>query len=426
MMIINKIIYQFPRIMLGALFLLPLASNSVYAKDVGIDKIVAIVNDDIVMFSEIKPLILRIKQSGRSQVSDKALLKEVLDKVILDKIQIQHAKQIGINIKESTLDKAMSGIATQNNLNLVQLKAALQSEGRNYNEFRESLRNKLTIDALQKSQRGSKQQQISESQIDDLIRAESLNLSKDTQYNLVDIAIPAANGISVTAFNKQLKKAQQLRIKLIAEPENKRTTLINQFGASQKNLGWKKSQTLSPAYVRALSLLGVGELSDVVRDATGFHILKLIEQRGGKRQMSQKAKVRHILIPNSDPQAKVKAIQLRNKILSGGNFADLARANSTDTGSAKNGGDLGLMDPASFVPPFAKAVVSLPLNTLSQPIQTRFGWHLIEVLERQASDNTREALKQQAQSILNKKQLGDNTKNWLQSLRDQSYVEYRL
>jgi peptidyl-prolyl cis-trans isomerase SurA len=427
MMIFNKTqSLQFLQIILSALLLFTLVSNGAYAKDVGLDKIVAIVNDDVVMFSEIKPIILRMKQAGQTQLSEKAMVKEVLDKVILDKIQIQRAKQVGINIKEVTLDKAMSGIAAQNKLSLSQLKVALNNEGLNYNQFRDNLRNKLTIDALQKSQRRGRQQKISESQVDDLIRAESLNLNKDTQYHLLDILVPAANGLSVAKFNQQLKKAQQLKIKLIAQPSNKIATIIKRFGASQQDLGWKKSQSLSPAYVRALSLLDMGELTDAVRDARGFHILKLIEQRGGNRKITQQARVRHILIPTSNPQAKVKAAQLRNKILAGGNFATLARTNSADTGSAQNGGDLGMMDPASFVPPFAKAVVSLPLNTLSQPIQTRFGWHLIEVLERKASDNTREALKLQAQSILNKKQLGDNTKNWLQGLRDQSYVEYRL
>jgi len=425
-MIINTQNRHFLRTLLGVLLLSSFVTNGVNAKETGLDKVVAIVNDDVVMFSEIKPIILRMKQSGQTQLSDKSLIKEVLDKVILDKIQVQHAKQVGINVKEATLDTAMSAIAAQNKLSLAQLKIALKNEGLNYKKFRENLRSKLIIDALQKSQRGSSQQKITESQVDDLIRAESLNLSKNTEYLLVDIFLPAANGVSVDQFNRKLKKAQQLRIKLVGQPGNTMIRLIKQFGASEQDLGWKKSQELSPAFVRALSLLGVGELTDVVRDARGFHILKLLEQRGGNRKVSQLAKVRHILIPSSNPQAKVKVTQLRNKLLAGGDFAALARANSSDKGSAQKGGDLGMMDPASFVPPFAKAVVSLPLNTLSQPIQTRFGWHLIEVLERKASDNTRKALKQQAQAILSKKELSNNTKNWLQGLRDQSYIEYRL
>ncbi len=426
MMTINKNNQHFLRALFSTLLLFSLFNNAVSATERGLDKIVAIVNDDVVMFSEIKPIILRMKQSGQAKGNDQSLVKEVLDKIILDKIQLQHAKRVGITIKETTLDRAMNTIAAQNKLSLAQLKIALRNEGLNYNQFRNNLRHKLTIDALQKSQRGSSQQKITESQIDDLIRAESLNLSKNTEYLLVDIFLPAANGISVEQFNKTLIKAQQLRIKLVGQSTDRKIRFIKQFGASKQNLGWKKSQELSPAFIRALSLLGVGELTDVVRDARGFHILKLLEQRGGSRKMSQLAKVRHILIPNSEPQAREKAIQLRKQILAGGNFAALARTHSADTGSAQKGGDLGIMDPGSFVPPFAKAVTSLALNTVSQPIKTRFGWHLIEVLERKTSDNTREALKQQAQEILTKKELSNNTKSWLQGLRDQAYIEYRL
>ena len=160
MMIINTNNQHLLRNLLGSilagLLLLSLVNNTLNAKETGLDKIVAIVNDDVVMFSEIKPIILRMKQSGQTQGSDKSLVKEVLDKVILDKVQLQHAKRVGISVKEETLDKAMSAIASQNKLSLAQLKIALKNEGLNYKQFRDNLRRKLTIDALQKSQQGGK------------------------------------------------------------------------------------------------------------------------------------------------------------------------------------------------------------------------------------------------------------------------------
>ena len=166
MMIINTNNQHLLRNLLGSilagLLLLSLVNNTLNAKETGLDKIVAIVNDDVVMFSEIKPIILRMKQSGQTQGSDKSLVKEVLDKVILDKVQLQHAKRVGINVKEETLDKAMSAIASQNKLSLAQLKIALKNEGLNYKQFRDNLRRKLTIDALQKSQQGGRQQKITE------------------------------------------------------------------------------------------------------------------------------------------------------------------------------------------------------------------------------------------------------------------------
>ena len=411
--------------LLSLMLLLSLFGATTYAEDIALDKIVAIVNDDVVMFSEVRRVALRYKQSGQKNLSDKDIIKEILDKIILEKVQLQRAKDVGIKIDDAALNKAMANIAEQNKLNLAQFKIALTQEGHNYDQFRENLRDRLYIDALQKNHRRGRQK-ITESAVDDLIRAESLSINKETQYHLLDVLIPAVNGISVPQFNRQLKKAQLLRKQLIGKTASNFATIAKRMGASQKDLGWKKSQALSPAYVRTLSLMGVGELSDIVRDPSGFHILKLIEQRGGKRKITQQAKVRHILISKSDAQAKLKATQLRHQILAGGNFAKLAEANSADKGSAKQGGELGLTDPGSFVPPFAKAVISLPLNTLSQPVQTRFGWHLIEVLERKATDQTREALKAQAESLLNKKNQSDDTKNWLQGLRDQAYIEYRL
>ena len=427
MMIINtRIVKDFllKPIFLWMLFL-NLLSTAAFAEDVALDKIIAIVNDDVVMFSEVRRVALRYKQAGQKKLSDKDLIKKILDNIILEKIQLQRAKDVGINIDDASLNKAMESIAAQNKLNVAQLKVALTREGHNYKQFRENLRDRLYIDALQKNHRRGRQK-ITESAVDDLIRAESLSINKETQYHLLDILVPAANGISVPKFNQQLKKAQRLRKQLIGKSSPAISSIVKKMGASQKDLGWKKSQSLSPAYIRTLSLMGVGELSDIVRDPAGFHILKLIEQRGGARKITQQAKVRHILIPSTDPQAKLKATQLRNKILAGESFATLAKANSADKGSALQGGDLGLTNPASFVPPFAKAVMSLPLKTLSQPIQTRFGWHLIEVLERKETDQTREALKTQAESILNKKNQSEDTKNWLQGLRDQAYIEYRL
>ena len=154
------------------------------------------------------------------------------------------------------------------------------------------------------------------------------------------------------------------------------------MGATSKDLGWQNSQTLSPAYIRTLSLMEPGELSSIFRDPKGFHILKLVEQRGGNNKQT-KARVRHILIPETDPQAKLKATQVRNKILAGEDFAKLAKEMSADKGSAEKGGELPLANPAAYVPPFAAAVTTLPLNSLSEPVQTQFGWHIIEVLDRQ-------------------------------------------
>jgi len=399
-------------------------SLNVHAQEVSLDRIAALVNNDVVMLSEVRNLASRIKQSG-SSLSNNDLIKDALEKIILEKVQLQRAKELGIKIDNTALNQALLGIAKQNKLNLEQFRVALGREGIDYKQFRNSIRDRLYVDSLRKRQQG-RNQKITESEIDDLIQSESINLNQNVQYHIVDILIPAKNGLSVPQFNKSLIRAQSLRKKIIGRNDITVQKLLTNVGATKKDLGWKDATALTPTYLRALSLIGEGELTTIIRDSNGFHILKLVEQRGGKRKITKQARVRHILIAKTVPNARIKAVQLRNKILAGENFAKLAKENSADTGSASDGGNLGFTDPASFVPPFAAAVNTLPLNSLSQPIQTRFGWHIIEVLERKVTDQTREALKLQAQSLITDKKNSQEYKNWLQGIRDEAFVEYRI
>ena len=348
-----------------------------------------------------------------------------MESLILQKVQLQRAKEIGIMIDDTAVNRAMLSIAEQNKLNLPQLKVALTKEGINYKGFRNNLRDKLYRDTLKRRHQNSSKA-ISDSEVDELIQSQSLRLNKDVQYQLIDILVAAPNGTSVQQFNRLLTQTQNLRKQLLVKSSQLSDPIIKKMGGTSTDLGWKSTQSLSPAFVRTLSLLGEGELSNIVRDQRGFHILKLVAQRGGERKLTQQARVRHILIPSTDPQAKLKATVLRNKILAGEDFATLAEKNSADRGSAQDGGNLGMMDPSSFVPPFEKAVRSLPLNSLSQPIQTQFGWHIIEVSERKTSDQTREALKLQAQSLISKDKKKNDYNNWLQGIRDEAFVEYRI
>lgn len=405
--------------------LFALLFTNIQAKEVMLDEIAAIVNDDVVMLSEVKNAALKVKLSGNTTLSDESLIKKSLEQLILDKVQIQRAKALGITVDNSALNETMLKIAAQNKLSLEEFRKALIREGLNYKDFRESIRNKLYIDILKKRHKGSSKK-ITESDIDDLIKAESYRLNKDVQYHLLDIFIPAANGINVAQFNKTYKRAFSLRKQLLKTPGVISSTLLSKAGATQKDLGWKSTQALSPAYVRTLSLMGEGELSEIIHDARGFHIIKLLEQKGGLRKITEKARVRHILIPSTTQRGRLKAIQLRQKILAGESFAKLAKENSADEGSAQNGGELDMADPSIYVPPFANAVRTLPLNTMSQPIKTRFGWHIIEVLERKKSDETREALKKQAENLLTEKTQSEDYLNWLQGLRDEAYVDIRL
>lgn len=426
-MIINRIFDQLQtiRFIVALSLILGLFPAQLQAGEVLLDKIAAVVNDEVIMLSELKNAALKVRISGGSSLSDEAIIKNELDKLIFDKVQIQRAKGLGIIVDDAKLNDAMRRIAKQNNLDLRTFRLALIKEGLDYKDFRESIRDKLYIDLL-KRRKNDTSKKITETEVDDLIKAQSYRLNKDVQYHLLDILIPAPNGISVGKFNSIHKRAFNLRKQLLINPHEISPKLLKKSGASSFDLGWKLSQNLSPAYVRTLSLMGIGELSTIIRDARGFHILKILEQRGGLRKITQQARVRHILIPADRENARVKAIQLRQKILAGESFAALAKKYSADTLSAQDGGKLDMIDPNTFVPSFANAVKTLPLNTLSQPIKTRFGWHILEVLERKDIDLTRDTLKKQAEISLTKRNESEEYQNWLQGLRDEAYVDIKL
>ncbi len=398
--------------------------NSANAQDIPLDRIAAVVNNDVVMLSEVNDTARRLKKANPG-MDNRVLLKEALDQLIMIRLQLQKAKASGINIDDTIVNEAVQSIAKQNKLNLQQFRVALAKEGIDYKTFRENIREKLSLDALRKRQQG-RRDVITEQEVDDLIKSESYSLAKNVTYQLQDILIPVPNGSSVQQFNAAYNKASKLRQKLLAKQQFLTSPLLKKYQASGKNLGWQTVATLSPAYVRTLSLMQVGEISPLVRDPKGLHILKLVDKKGGQRKITQQVHVRHILIPDDAPNARIKALQIRQQIQSGKNFATLAKKYSIDKGSAAKGGDLGTVRPDVFVPPFANAVRNLPVNALSQPVKTRFGWHLIQVLERTTSDQTRDALKAQAQALISNQKQSDQYKRWLKSLRDNAFVEYRL
>ncbi len=393
------------------------------AQEQDLDAIAAVVNSDVIMVSELRNAAQQAQARQQdTDIDESTLFKQVLEKMILDKIQVQKAKAIGIKIDDAAVDSAMQVIAKQNNLDLQQLRVAIIQRGMDYKNFRESIRDRLYSDNLRKRQQG--RNNIAENEVDDLIQAESFNLSKDIQYQIIDILVPN-NTKSVQQFNVNLNRAQNIRKKLLLNA-NLSTEAITKMGGTKKDLGWQNAETLSPVYSRTLSLMGEGELSNVIRDQRGFHILKLVKQRGGKKEQITEAKVRHILISKDDPQAKLKITQLRNKILAGESFAQLATKFSADKGSAANGGELPTANTKNYVALFANTVDTIALKTLSQPVKTQFGWHIIEVLERQKSDKTRESIKNKAKSLVGEQTQKEQMNNWLKSLRDEAFVEYRI
>lgn len=397
------------------------SSVSVQAADTKLDQIAAIVNDDVVLMSEVRQTARRLQASGEAG-GEQSVLKQALDRVILEKLQLQSAKRIGIKADEASIDRAMAGVAQRNNLPPSQLRQALAQEGIDYNDFRENLANQLIINSL-KRRESSRSAQVTDQEVDDLIASESAQLAQGRSYRVQDLLIPVPKPHTVAGFEQARANAAQLRQLSLTSTDFLKTSYGN---STATDLGWKSADQLPFTYLKALNQLEVGQISDIIHDAKGFHVLKLVEKRGGVDTMSKQVRVRHILIPGSDPDARSKIEDLRLKLARGEDFATLAKLNSADKGSAENGGDLGWGDSKRYVPEFAKAAETLALNTLSPVIQTQFGYHILEVLDRREVDASKAALQSQARkAILSNRQQQDYDA-WLQGLRSEAHIDYRV
>lgn len=396
------------------------SSVSVQAADAKLDSIAAIVNEDVVLVSEVEQLARRLQSSGES--SGQSIVKQALDRLVLEKLQLQSAKRSGINASEASIDRAMANVAQRNNLAPSQMKQALAQEGIDYEGFRKNLANQLIINSL-KRRESAKVAQVSDQEVNDLIASESQQLAEGISYHIQDLMIPAPKPPTVAAFEQARRNAVQLRKLALTSPDFMKTSYA---GNTASDIGWKSAPQLSFAYLKELNTMAKGQISDVIHDARGFHVIKLVEKRGGVEKKTKQVRVRHILIPANEADAKAKADKIRLQLLQGGDFATLARTNSADKGSATNGGDLGWSDSQRYVPEFAKAAETLSLNTISPLIQTKFGYHILEVLDRREEDATKAALQTQARKAILSKRQEQDYDAWVQSLRNGAFIEYRM
>ena len=386
-----------------------------------LDRVVAVVNKDVILDSQVQELARRLQVSGAKETDNNKLLQQALESLISERLQLQAASRAGINPNEASIDKAVNSVAASNNLSLDQFKQALQERGINYQGFRKTITSQLIINSL-KQRRSNQDSTVSNQEINDLITAESRQITADRSYRVQDLLIPAPVNADIASFNQAKRNAIQLRNLALASPDFMKAKISN---SSATDLGWQSSQNLSFAFLAELAKLERGQISSIVTDSRGFHILKLIDHRGGKELKSQQVRVRHILIASSQPNAGAKINSLRQQIVGGADFGYIAKANSDDTGSAINDGDLGWSDSKRYVPEFAKAAETLAVNTLSPVIKTKFGYHILEVLDRKETDTSRRALETQARKLIQSKKQEQDYDAWVQGLRSSAFIEIK-
>lgn len=422
----------------GAAVLLLLATSfgSALAATQELDAIVAVVNDDVIVQSEldreIDLVIPQLQRQGTAIPPRPQLEKQVLDRLILKRLQQQRAKDLGITVDDAALMEAMTNIASRNGLSLEELKATLEAGGIRFEDFREDTRAQILTSRLQ-SQEVVKNIQVTDREVDVFLEKESSRLVEREQVRLQHILIALPDDASAQQIKSAEDKAKRLVAKLRAGADFAEVAVRESDGRNALNggdLGWFEMGAVPSLVADLAYTLAEGEVSDPLRSPSGFHIIKMREIKAATPENVTQTHARHILIRTneivSDDDAKRRLNQLRQRIVGGEDFATLARAHSDDTGSALKGGDLGWASPGDTVPDFEEQMNALPVNGVSQPFKSPFGWHIVQVLERRSQDTSEEIMRIKAREALQRRKAEEATEEWLRQLRDEAYIEIRL
>lgn len=403
-----------------------------------LDRVVALVNDGVVLESElelqVREISARLAGQNVNLPSSDVMRQQVLDRLVLEEIQAQHADRAGIKVSDEQINAAMDDIAKRQNVTLEQLPAKLAADGIDYSEYRIELRREIARQIL-RSRDVIQRINITPRELDQYLEHEKKTASAANEYNVSHILIPVAQDATPAQLAQALKHAQEIDAR--ARGGEDFGKLAISYSASETALdggalGWRKGTELPTFLADVIARMKPGEVSDVLQTPSGYHIVRLNETRSaGGAQIIQQVHLRHILLKTTeiedDATVRQKLTRMRDQILAGrDDFAVLAKTNSQDPGSAVNGGDMGWTQSDSFVPEFAAVAESLKVNEISQPFRTQFGWHIVQLLGHRDFDNTADAARERAFEALRDSRVEEATELWLQQIRDESYVELRL
>ncbi|MEX2524164.1 MAG: peptidylprolyl isomerase [Gammaproteobacteria bacterium] len=403
---------------------------------VELDRIVAVVNDDVVMASELEERLRTVRDQLREQGTQmpptSQLKKQVLDRLIMNKLQMQMARQTGIRVDDETLNRTISGIAAENGVSLTQFRDILERDGYSYAQFREDIRNEIMISRL-RQRAVDNRVSVSEREIENHLANQQHQGETEVEYRLSHILVALPRSPTSGDLENTREKAEQILDELRNGAEFGKTAATYSDGQQALeggDLGWRKAGQLPTLFSGAVSNMEKGDISDLIRSSSGYHIVKLTDIRDSEKVVITQTHARHILIRpdemTSEEDAFRRLNQLRMRIQGGDDFAELARGHSNDTVSAADGGDLGWVSPGELVPEFEEVMGSLNPGEVSEPFQTQFGWHIVQVLERREHDSTEDIKRARAREAIRERKLEEARENWLREMRDEAYVEYRL
>jgi len=403
---------------------------------VKIDRIIAVVDQVVITENE---LIDRIK-TVRSQLEKQdakvppaeVLQKQILERLINDRLLLQYAAQTGVRVDDTQLDKTVERIAEQNKLSVPDFRAALEQEGISYRKFREDIRNEIIIARLREREVENRVN-VTEAEIDNYLTTQSSQGEIQDEFEISHILIRTQEDGSPEELQKLREKAEEAVKRLtegvdFAEVSASMSDAPNALEGGK--LGWKTSAQIPELFNEALKPLQPGSLTPILRSPNGFHILKMTDRRGGSSPLVvEQTKLRHILVKlseiMSDADAQQRMAMIKERLDNGADFAELARQYSEDA-SANSGGDLGWVNPGDTVPQFEQAMNILASGEISEPVRSPFGWHIIQVQDRRKQDMTKEAARFKARQEIRARKAEEAYEDWVRELRDRAYVELQL
>jgi peptidyl-prolyl cis-trans isomerase SurA len=406
------------------------------ARIVTIDRIVAVVNEDVItrldLDERLRLAMMQMRRQGTPPPPRDVMEKQMLDRLVADRVQLQLARETGLRVDDGELDRAIQQIAQENKMSLERLRATLEKDGLPFARFREDIRNEIVLARLREREVDNRIT-VAESEIDSFLSTQQAQTGRGDEYNVSHILVTVPENASPEQIQERRARAEKAleQVRGGADFRQVAASVSEAPDALQGGaMGWREAARLPTLFVDALKEMQPGTLSPVLRSANGFHVLRLNERRGsGAPVIVRQTRARHILIKTNElvpeAEARRRLVSLKERLDNKASFAELARQHSEDSSNVR-GGELGWLSPGDTVPEFERAMNALQPGQISAPVQTPFGWHLIEVLERRNADVSREHLRIEARKALRARKSDESYQEWLRQLRDRAYVEYRL
>ena len=400
-----------------------------------LDSVIAIVDDEVILQSQldarVRTVVSRLSAQGTRLPPRDVLENRVLEQLVTDTIQLQRAEQMGMRISDNELNDTMQNIAARNNMTLSQFEAQLKQEGLTYREAREQIRREMLISRVQQRSVDNRVR-VTPREVENFIAASAGDTHTGVEYKLAHILVAVDDFNDIEEVEAAKNKAERLRNDILAGRDFQEVAVAESDASNALEggvMGWRPENQLPSLVEDVAPELAVGEPSRVLRSGSGFHIVTVLDRRGGDQTMVEQSRVRHILIrPTetvSDTRAEQRINELYDQLQAGADFAELAREYSDDPVSGSDGGNLGWVSRGQMVPAFETAMLEANVGELKGPFRSRFGWHILQVEERRQKDIGGELKEAEARQALYRRKYEVELQNWLREIRDEAYVEFK-